>query len=61
MLVMKYRRTSSIIAFGILLSAVGVQSQLGAHEFIIKPAQPQVESGANLLFRFKATLVFSVN
>jgi hypothetical protein len=58
---MKYRRTSSTIAFGILLSAVEVQSQLSAHEFIVKPAQLQVESSIKLPFRFKATLVFSVN
>jgi hypothetical protein len=61
MWVMKYRRTSNIIAFGIFLSAVGVQSQLGAHEFIIKPAQMQIETGIKLPFRFKATLIFSVN
>ena len=58
---MKYRRTSSTIALGIFLSAVGGQSQLSAHEFIVKPAQLQVESGTKLPFRFKATLVFSVN
>ena len=58
---MKYRRTSSTIAFGIFLSAGGVQSQLSAHEFIVKPAQLQVESGTKLPFRFTATLVFSVN
>lgn len=58
---MKYRSTASTIALGILLSAVEVQSHLNAHEFIVKPAQLQVESGAKLPFRFKATLVFSVN
>ena len=61
MLVMKYRSTSRIIAFGIFLSAVEVQSQLSAHEFIVKPAQLQVENGIKLPFRFKAKLVFSVN
>ncbi len=58
---MKYRSTSRIIAFGIFLSAVGVQSQLSAHEFIFKPAQMQIEPSAKLPFGFKATLVFSVN
>ena len=58
---MKYRRTASTIALGLFLSAVEVQSQLSAHEFIVKPAQLQVESGIKLPFRFKATLVFSVN
>ncbi len=58
---MKYRSTASAIALGIFLSAVEVQSQLRAHEFIVKRAQLQVESGTKLPFRFKATLVFSVN
>lgn len=58
---MKYRSTSSTITFGILRNAVEVQSQLSAHEFIVKPAQLQVESGTKLPFRFTATLVFSVN
>lgn len=58
---MKYRRTSSTIAFGIFFSAGGVQSQLSAHGFIVKPAQLQVENGTKLPFRFTATLVFSVN
>ena len=58
---MKYRRTSNTIALGLFFRTGGVQSQLGAHEFIVKPAQLQVESGIKLPFRFKATLVFSVN
>lgn len=58
---MKYRRTSSTVAFGIFLSAVGVQSQLSAHEFIIKPAQMQIETGTKLPFSIMATHFFFVS
>jgi hypothetical protein len=57
---MRYRSTASTIALGVFLKAVGVQSQLGAHKFNIKPAQMQIETAIKLPFRFKATLIFSV-
>jgi uncharacterized GH25 family protein len=54
--------TSAIAAaLGLIFGAAGIQSQLGSHEFIIKPAQSQVEDGAKLPFSITATHFFFVS